>query len=105
MPEETAHGELWRALIGKRRTVIVVSRDDLRGVRRQTTVAVITRTIRGIPSEVLLDDRDGLSEPSVVNCDVLATIEKSRLKRRIGRLSTSKLEELHEALAFALQLT
>ena len=91
--------------IDKRRPVIVVSRDDLRGVRGQTTVAVITRTIRGIPSEVLLDDRDGLSEPSVVNCDVLATIEKSRLKRRIGRLSTSKLEELHEALAFALQLT
>ena len=105
MPEETAHGELWRALIGKRRTVIVVSRDDLRGVRGQTTVAVITRTIRGIPSEVPLDDRDGLSEPSAVNCDVLETIEKSRLERRIGRLSTSKLEELHEALAFALQLT
>jgi len=104
MPRGTEHGEIWWATADKRRPVVVVSRDDPRGARTQATVASITRTARGLASEVELDERDGLPRPCVANCDDLQTISKSRLIRRVGRLSEIKLLELDEALKFALQL-
>ncbi len=104
MPRGTEHGEVWWAAADKRRPVVVVSRDDPRGARAQTTVASVTRTARGLPSEVELDERDGLPRRCVANCDVLTTIAKARLIRRVGRLSEVKLSELDEALKFALQL-
>src|SRR5438270_2702023 len=82
----TEHGELWLATLDKRRPVVVVSRDDVHGRRSQATVASVTRTIRGIPTEIPLEPSDGLPELSVVNCDVLQTIPKTRLERRLGRL-------------------
>lgn len=88
----------------KRRPVVVVARDDVRGARVKTTVATVTRTYRGLESEVELDQRDGLPEQCVANCDDLGTISKARLIRRVGRLSEAKLLELDDALRFSLQL-
>jgi mRNA interferase MazF len=88
----------------KVRPVVIVSRDDVRGVRQKTTVAVVTRRVRGLRSEVALDERDGLPVPCVVNCDELVSLDKARLRARIGRLSEVRIEELDDALAFALQL-
>ena len=104
MPKATEHGEVWWAHLDKRRPVIVVARDDVRGARVKTTVATVTRTSRGLPSEVELDQRDGLPKQCVANCDDLGTISKGRLISRIGRLSEPKLTELADALRFALQL-
>lgn len=104
MPKPTEHGEIWWADLDKRRPVVVVSRDDPRGRRHQTTVAAITTTIRGILSEIPLDHRDGFAEACAINCDVLTTIAKSSLVRRVGRLSEGKLGDLHDALAFSLQI-
>jgi len=104
MPRGTEHGEIWWAAADNRRPVLVVSRDDSRGARTLATVAAITRTARGLSSEVELDQRDGLPQPCVANCDELTTIAKARLIRRVGRLTGVKLIELDEALKFALQL-
>ncbi len=104
MARPTLHGEIWWAEVDKRRPVIVVSRDDRRGVRRRTTVALVTSTIRAIPTEVEVGERDGLSRRSAINCDELLTIEKSRLARRIGQLSAPRLQDVHRAIAFALAL-
>ena len=104
MPKPTEHGEIWWARTDKRRRVVVASRSDVRGLRAQTTVATITRTVRGIPSEVTLDHRDGFDEACAINCDTLLTIDKSMLERRSGALSSARVAELDEALRFALQL-
>lgn len=104
MPRPTEHGEIWWAVVDKPRPVVVVGRDDVRGARARTTVAPVTRTIRGLASEVDLDQRDGLPRSCVANCDDLGTIPKTRLIRRVGRLSEQKLLELAEALRFSLQL-
>jgi mRNA interferase MazF len=104
MPRGTEHGEIWWAAADKRRPVLIVSRDDARGARTLTTVASITRTPRGLASEVEIDQREGLPVPCVANCDDLTTIAKARLVRRVGRLSEVKLMELDDALRFALQL-
>ena len=102
MARATAHGELWWADVDKRRPVAIASRDDTTAARLRTTVAAITTTIRGIPSEVQVDPRDGLERPSAINCDELVTIDKSRLVRRVGRLSEPRRREFRRALAFAL---
>lgn len=104
MARPTAHGEIWWADVDKRRPVTIASRDDANAGRQRTTVATITTTIRQIPTEVPLDERDGLDAPSVINCDELVTIDKSRLVRRVGRLSAARLREFHRALAFALAI-
>ena len=104
MPRATERGEVWLAQIDKLRPVVIASRDDIKGVRARTTVAVVTTTVRSIPSEVTLDHRDGFADGCAINCDELVTINKSRLERRRGALSTARLAELDEALRFALQL-
>ncbi len=101
MPRPTMHGEIWWAELDKRRPAIIVSRDDIQGVRQRTTVAPVTTTVRRIASEVQVDQSDGMNEPSAVNCDELVTIHKSLLVRRVGQLSSQRLQDLHRALAFA----
>lgn len=104
MARPTEHGEIWEAALDKRRPVVVVSRDDVVGRRDSTTVAAITSTVRGLPTEVLLDHRDGFPQICAVTCDDLTTIRKTRLDRRLGRLSDVRIDHLDEALRFALQL-
>src|SRR2546425_3242140 len=104
MSRPTEHGEIWRGIVDKPRPVVVVSRDDARGVRSRATVAIVSRTIRGIRTEVVLDHNDGLEHVGAVNADELFTMDKSRLERRIGRLRPEKLDALHDALRFALEL-
>lgn len=104
MPKPTEHGEIWWARTDTRRRVVVASRSDVQGLRGQTTVATFTTRVRGIPSEVALDHRDGFEEACAINCDTLLTIEKSLLERRFGALSTARLVDFDEALRFALQL-
>lgn len=104
MARPTEHGEVWEASLDKTRPVVIVSRDDVGGRRYSTTVAVITSTVRGLPTEVLLDHRDGFPQPCAVSCDDLSTIRKTRLDRRIGRLSETRIESLDDGLRFALQL-
>jgi len=100
----TERGDVWFARIDKVRPVVIASRDDLNGVRGRATVAVVTSTVRGVPSEVPLDHRDGFISACAINCDELVTIEKTRLERRHGALSAPRLAEFDEALRFALQL-
>jgi mRNA interferase MazF len=100
----TEHGEIWEARLDKLRPVAIVSRDDVTGRRAKTTVASITSTIRDVPTYVPVDHRDGLAQLSAINCDELQTIPKADLRRRIGRLSETKIAALDDALRFALQL-
>ena len=104
MPKPTEHGEIWWARTDKRRRVVIASRDDVRGLRAQATIATITTTVRGIPSEVPLDHRDGFDVASAINCDVLVTVEKLFLERRIGALSRSRLSDFDQALRFSFQV-
>jgi mRNA interferase MazF len=101
-------GEIWWAALGKpmgNRPVVLVSRETAIQVRQSITIAMVTSHIRDIPVEVPLGPEDGLPKKCVVNCDVLSTIPKSLLQRRIGRMSPEKEAELNEALEFALDLS
>jgi mRNA interferase MazF len=100
-------GEVWWTElpqpIGKR-PVLLLSRDAAYSVRTSVTVAVITRTIRNIPVEVLLGQEDGMPTECVVNLDNILTIPKSRLTERVTTLSAEKMTAVAKAIVFALDL-
>jgi mRNA interferase MazF len=100
-------GEVWWAAqpepIG-RRPVVLLSRDEAYEVRNAVTVAQITTTIRNIPVEVTLEQKDGLPHKCVANLDTIATIRKSILTERICSLRADKMEQIDKAIKFALAL-
>ncbi len=100
-------GEIWWARLkppAGRRPVVLLSRDEAYAVRTAVTVAPVTTTVRGIPVEVPLGSEDGLSKPCAVNCDSILTIPLSFLESKIGGLSGHKIEDIHRAIRFALNL-
>lgn len=100
-------GEVWWAHLPEpvgRRPVVLLSRDSAYRVRSAVTVAPVTRTIRDIPVEVLLDQQDGLPSRCVVNLDDLTTIPKSFIRERIAVLSAERMQQIDEAIRFALDL-
>ena len=100
-------GEIWWADLPPpvgRRPVVLVSRDSAYRVRASITVAPITRTTRNIPVEVALDRNDGLPTRCVANADDLTTVDKALLTQRIASLAPPKVQQLDEAIKFALDL-
>ena len=100
-------GEVWwveMPLPAGRRPAVLLSRDAAYRVRAAVTVAPITRTIRNIPVEVLLDQSDGMPARCVVNLDDITTVPKSLIKQRVTTLSPEKIQKIDEAIRFALDL-
>ena len=100
-------GEVWWADLPApvgRRPVLILTRDPVVNVRGQLVVAQITRTVHNIAAEAPLTARDGLPQDCVVNCDVLMTVPKNRLQRRITQLNSARMEEVANALRFALEI-
>jgi mRNA interferase MazF len=82
--------------------VLLLSWDAAYRFRDRVTVAPITTSIRGLDAEVFLDHNDGLDRGCVVNLDVIATIRRSILDRRIVQLSVAKMNEVERAIHVAL---
>jgi len=100
-------GEVWWAdlpIPAGRRPVLLLSREAAYKVRSSITAAVITRTIRSIPVEVLIGKEDGMPAKCAVNLDEIITIPKSLLVERISALSVEKMAAVAGAIAFALDL-
>jgi mRNA interferase MazF len=87
-----------------RRPVVLVSRQASYAVRGSLTVVEVSRTSRGIPSEVPLGPADGLPRRCVANADNLVTIPKRWLEGRLSLLRPEKVEALDAALRFSLGL-
>ena len=69
------------------------------------TCAPITRTIRGIRSEVEVGLDEGLPASSVITCDNLITIPKDRLDDHTsGHLDVTGRVKLDQALRYALDI-
>ena len=86
----------------KKRPVVVLTRDSAVAYLTTVTVAPITSTVRGVPSEVLLDEEDGMKSACAVNLHNIVTVAQTRLGRRIARLSASRLSQICGALRFSL---
>lgn len=86
----------------KRRPVLILTRDTALDYLEGLTIAPITSTIRGTPSEVQLSREDGLSRPCAINLHGIQTVSKERIGGFITSLSMDRMDEVREALLFCL---
>ena len=95
---------IWLARLDKTRPVLVLTREEVRTVRRLVTVAPITSTIRGLASEVNVGRRNGLEHESVVNLDSIMTVPRNALVRPLGALLKEQESDLSRAFHEAFDL-
>lgn len=86
----------------KRRPVLILTRNSAIGFLNAVTVAPITTTIRNIPTEVALGPGDGMLTDCAVNLDNIQTVPKSRLGALITLLPPARMDEVQQAVNFAL---
>jgi mRNA interferase MazF len=86
----------------KERPVLLLTRQSALGYLNSVTVAPITSTIRGVPSEVILDEADGMAGPCAVNLHNAVTVSQQKLGRRVAELSPQRMRHVCGALRFAL---
>jgi len=84
------------------RPVVVLTRDSALQYLSTATAAPVTSTIRGVPSEILLSEDDGMKGPCAVNLHNAVTVSQQRLGERLARLSPSRMAEICGALRFTL---
>ena len=60
-----------------------------------------TRTIRQIPTEVVLDTHDGMPEECALSLDNLTLVPKELFRARITRLPVERMSEVCRALTLA----
>ncbi len=103
-----ARNEIYWADLGApagRRPVCVLTRDAAIEVLTAVTCAPITRTVRGIRSEVELGPEHGLPEPCVISCDNIITVPLDALDdEAVGHLDELTRARLDQALRYALDI-
>jgi mRNA interferase MazF len=86
----------------RRRPVCLLTREAALPVLRNVTVALITRTVRDIPTEVPLTVRDdGMPADCAISLDNLRTVPKAMLTEHIISLSGTQMHEVCTALEVA----
>ena len=95
-------GEVWLAQLDKVRPVIILTRNPMGAYLNALLAVPITRTERGLGSEVRVGPEDGIRVASVANQDNLALVRQERLLRRVGRARPTTLVAICQALAFTV---
>lgn len=96
-------GEIWWAdTPGGDRPVLVLTRDPVADRIGHVVVAACTRTVRGLRSELQLDERDGMAEACVASLDNVHTLARSAFRHRITALPLRRHPEICDAIDHAL---
>ena len=104
MAERVNRGEIWLLALprpDKRRPVLVLTRPSLIRLLHTVTVAAVTTTLRGSPTEVAIGLAEGLKEVSCVNLCNLFTVRQKDLTNFVGTVGPQKMTEVCQALALA----
>jgi mRNA interferase MazF len=96
------HGQVWWADLDKVRPVVVLTRASVAPLLSRVLVAPVTTTVRGIPTEVSLDDAAGVAEGSVANLDNVQLLPVDRLLRRAGIVPADQWPAFCTAIASAI---
>lgn len=96
-------GEIWFAATpGGDRPVLVLTRDPVANRMGSVVVAALTRTRRGLISELDLTPRDdGVPSDCVINFDNIHTLPRKLFRRRVTQLSSARMAEACQALSAA----
>jgi mRNA interferase MazF len=96
-------GEVWwyQSIEEKSRPVLILTRAEAIDRLHNVIAVPATSTVRGIPTEVMLDTDDGLQVPCALNLDNTFLARKTLLVTRITNLGPHKMDEVCRALARA----
>lgn len=88
-------GEIWFAATPTGdRPVLVLTRDPVADRIGGVVVAALTRTRRGLVSELVLTvEEDGVPSDCVVNFDNLHTLPRSTFRRQVIQLSSRRMAQ------------
>jgi len=86
----------------KNRPVVVLTRNSAIAYLSAVTVAPVSSTIRDVPSEVVLNEEDGMKSICAVNLHNAVTLCQQRLGRRVAQLGSARMTEICAALRFSL---
>lgn len=89
------------ALPDKRRPILILTRDDVIDHLNEIIVVPITRTIRGLATEVVLTQEDGMPVVSALNFDHVALAQRQRIGAVICNLPEDRWSEVRSALLTA----
>ena len=100
-----ARGDVWWCELPDigRRPVVVLSRDAAIPRLRRAVIAPCTTTIRGLPSEVVLEPGDDpVPRRCAANLDSIESVALGVLTERIGRLADVTMRQICESLEVAV---
>lgn len=89
------------ALPDKRRPVLLLTRDSVLSSLNEVIVVPATRTIRGIETEVVLTEDDGVPTACALNFDHVSLARKDRLGPVLATLKHDRWGEVEQALLLA----
>ena len=96
-------GEVWFAATpGGDRPVLVLTRDPVANRIGSVVVAALTRSRRGLVSELELTTADGVPTASVVNFDNIHTIPRDTFRRKVVTLAPRRMAEVCRVLQAAM---
>jgi mRNA interferase MazF len=98
-----ARGEIWwvEHPDAGRRPFLVLTRQAAIPVLNSILAVPATRTVRRIPTEVVLDEADGMPEECALSLDNVTAVPKELFRDRITRLPVGRMNEVCRALALA----
>jgi mRNA interferase MazF len=102
-------GEVWWANLPdpwRRRPVLLLARNEAYDLLTWVVVAPLTTQLRAIPTHVRLEpETDGVPQTCAVTLDNLQTMRTEWLVTHIAQLSEARMQQVEEALHFALALS
>ena len=81
---------------------MVLTREQAIPRLRNVVVALVTRTIRGIDTEVVIGPADGMPVECAISLDNLRTVPRVLLTETITQLDAARMDEVCRALARAV---
>jgi len=109
---------IWRANLdpvvgseqGKSRPVLIISEDDINSLLNIVNIIPITSRKKGriiYPNEVLLTtESNGLDKDSIALCHQIRTIDKTRLSKKYGHITSSEIQDqIIDAVCFQLGIS
>ena len=89
-----------------RRPALVIQNDIGNEMAPTTIVAAISGSVKIFPMNVKINPPDGgLDLPSIIKTSQILTVAKERLEKRLGRISTKKMEDVNRAIKLSLNLS
>lgn len=87
-----------------RRPVVVLTRDAAVNKLNRITVALCSRTIRNVPTEVILEPADGVPTTCAASMDSILTLERTAIAGRITTLNNHRMAAIFAAIRIAFDM-